>query len=362
MYKITRVGVDLAKSVLQVHAVDHSDSKVLNKPLKRDQFLPWCAQSLPPGCQIVLESTSGAHHWGRRLRAMGFAAQLIAPHLAAPYRQAGKHGKNDANDAAAVCEAAGRPKMRFVPIKSVEQQAVLAVHHYRQQLMHERTAYINQIRAALTEFGIVVPTNPDNLRAQLHDLLEDGSNEMNGLARLLLQRTYNHWIAIEEQVKWCDQQIQTHIAQDDKARKAQTLFGVGPLGASAVSASVADFTQFKNGPQFGAWLGLTPKQHSSGGKAHLGSISKHGNTYLRTLLIQGAKSAVHNAHRRTDALSKWIVQLKDRVGWQKAVVALANKNARILWAIMTKNIDYDPSFKSTKPNRIKPSPQPIAIA
>jgi transposase len=355
MYKITRVGVDLAKNVLQVHAVDHAGATVVNKPLKRDEFLAWCSQNMPSGCKIAIESTSGAHHWGRRLRAMGFAVQLISPHLVAPYRLAGKHGKNDANDAAAVCEASSRPTMRFVPIKSVEQQAVLAVHHGRELLKEQRTAHINQIRAVLTEFGLVVPISPDKLRAQLHDLLEDGSNEMNGLARILLQRAYQHWVSIEEQMSWCDQQIQAHLANDEKARKVQSLYGVGPIGASAVSASVVDFHQFKNGAQLGAWMGLTPKQHSSGGKTNLGTITKHGNTYLRTLLIQGAKSAVHNAHRRDDTLSKWIVQLKERVGWQKAVVALANKNARIVWAIMTKNVDYDPYYKSHKPGNKQPA-------
>ncbi len=150
-------------------------------------------------------------------------------------------------------------------------------------------------------------------------------------------------------MSWCDEQIALHIAQDEKARKAQTLYGVGPVTASAIIAAVVDFKQFKNGAQFGAWLGLTPKQHSSGGQANLGTITKHGNTYLRGLLVQGAKSAVQHAPRRDDSLSRWIVQLKDRVGWQKTVVALANKNARILWAVMTKDIDYDPNFKSTKP-------------
>jgi transposase len=350
MYQITRVGVDLAKNVLQVHAVNAAGAKVVNKALKREQFVLWCVEQLPAGCQIAIEATSGAHHWGRRLQALGFQVQLLAPHLVSPYRLAGKHGKNDANDAAAVCEAASRPTMRFVPIKSVEQQAQLAVHHCRQLLKQERTAQINQIRAVLTEFGLVVPTKPDNLRAQLHDLIEDASNEMTGLVRIMLQRSYLHWVAIDEQLSWCDEQITLHIAQDARARKAQSLYGVGPVTASAIIAAVVDFKQFKNGSQFGAWLGLTPKQHSSGGQSHLGTITKHGNTYLRGLLVQGAKSAVQHAPRRTDNLSKWIVQLKDRVGWQKTVVALANKNARILWAVMTKDIDYDPNFKSMKPN------------
>jgi transposase len=292
---------------------------VANKALKREQFVLWCVEQLPAGCPIAIEATSGAHHWGGRLQALGFQVQLLAPYLVSPYRLAGKHGKNDENDAAAVCKAASRSTMRFVPIKSVEQQAQLAVHHCRQLLKQERTAQINQIRAVLTEFGLVVLTKPDNLRAQLHDLIEDASNEMTGLVRVMLQRSYLHWVAIDEQLSWCDEQITLHIAQNARARKAQSLYGVGPVTASAIIAAVVDFKQFKNGSQFGAWLGLTPKQHSSGGQSHLGTITKHGNTYLRVLLVQGAKSAVQHAPRRTDNLSKWIVQLKDRVGWQKTV-------------------------------------------
>jgi transposase len=349
MYKITRVGVDLAKNTIQVHAVDATGIKVANKALKRDQFLSWCTQQLPAGCLIAIEGTSGAHHWGRQLRQLGFNVRLIAAHLASPFRMAGKHGKNDANDAAAVCTASVIPDMRFIPIKSTDQQAKLAVHSFRELLKKDRTAAINQIRAALTEFGLVVPKDPDYLRVQLHDLIEDGSNELTGIARILLQQTYFHWMAIEEKKAWCEQQIDVHIAQDEKAQKAKTVPGIGPISASATIATVVDFHQFKNGAQFGAWIGLTPKQFSTGGMPRLGPISKHGNAYLRSLLIQGAKSVVFSAHLRTDSLSKWVLQLKIRVGWQKAAVALANKNARILWAIMTKGIDYDPNYKSQKP-------------
>jgi transposase len=313
----------LAKNTIQVHAVDAAGIKVTNKALKRDQFLSWCTQQLPPGCLIAIEGTSGAHHWGRQLRQLGFDARLIAAHLASPYRMAGKHGKNDANDAAAVCEAAARPEMRFIPIKSTDQQAKLAIHSFRELLKKDRTAAINQIRATLTEFGIVIPKDPDSHRVQLHDLIED---------RL-----------------WCKQQIGIHIAQDDKAQKAKTVPGIGPITASATIATVVDFHQFKNGAQFGAWVGLTPKQRCTGGMPKLGPISKRGNAYLRSLLIQGAKSVVFSAHLRTDSLSKWVLQLKIRIGWQKAAVALANKNARILWAIMTKGIEYDPNYKSQKP-------------
>lgn len=236
----------------------------------------------------------------------------------------------------------------------------MAVHHARQFLTEQRTAQINQIRGALTEFGLVVPTNPDNLRAALHDLIEDASNEMNGLARILLQRGYQHWIAIDEQLRWCDEQIGSHIANDSKARKAQTLYGVGPLTASAMIASVVDFKQFKNGAQFGAWLGLTPKQHSSGGLTNLGSITKHGNTYLRMLLVQGAKSAVQHAPKRTDSLSKWIVQLKDRVGWQKQLSRWLTKTRESCGRSWSKTSTMTQTSKV--PNQIHQQPkQPVVM-
>jgi transposase len=348
MYKVTRVGVDLAKSVIQVHAVDAKGERVVNKALKRDQFLSWCRE-LPKGCEVVFEGTAGSHHWARQLRAMGMTSKLIAAHLASPFRKAGKHGKNDANDAKAVCEAAGRPEMHFIAVKSAQQQGTLLVHTYREQVKQQRTALINEIRGALMEFGIVLPKTPIQVRLQLHDILEDGSNEMPGLARLVIQRAYRQWMGLDEELAWCNERIAAHIREDENAPELLKMQGFGPIGTSAFIASLGDFKQFKKGEQMGAWLGVTPGQNSSGGIAKLGGMSKHGNSYLRMLLIQGAKSAVHTAHLRDDSLSKWLFQLKVRVGWQKAAVALANKNARIMWAIMTKGVKYDPNHKSQKP-------------
>lgn len=187
MNKITRVGVDLAKRVLQVHAVDSSGQRVTSRALSRDKFLPWCAQ-LPPGCMLAMEASSSAHHWARRLRAIGLDARIIAAHLVAPYRLQGKTGKNDANDAAAICEAAGRPHMHFVPIKTVDQQSLLCVHRLREGFKAERTACINRIRGLLAEFGLVFPQKPEVLRLALPDVLEDASNELGGIARMALQR------------------------------------------------------------------------------------------------------------------------------------------------------------------------------
>jgi transposase len=343
-----RVGVDLSKRVFQVHAVDRAGRVLLAKAMSPQRFFAWCAE-LPAGCLVAMEACGGAHHVARRLRLLGLDARLIAGHFVTPYRMAGKSGKNDANDAAAICEAAGRPHMRFVPIKTAEQQGQLAVHRLREGFKEERTALINRIRGLLAEFGLVVPQGPEALRIVLADVIEDASNELPGVARLALQRAHLHWIDIKLQMAWCDERIASHVRGDERAKKAATLLGIGPITASALVASVGDFAQFADARQFGAWLGLVPSQNSTGGKASLGRITKRGDDYLRTLLIQGAKSAVMSAGKRSDRISQWLVQLRERVGWQKAVVALANKNARILWAVLTRDVAFDPNHLPDPP-------------
>jgi transposase len=337
--------------VIQVHAVDAAGRVVTAKALARDKFSAWCAQ-LPPGCLVAMEACGGAHHWARKLLSMGLDSRLIAGHFVGPYRMQGKSGKNDANDAAAVCEAASRPSMRFVPVKTPQQQALLAVHRLREGYKEERTACINRIRGLLTEFGLVFAQSPEALRTELPDALEDATNELPSLARLALQRAQLQWMEIECHIAWCDERIAAHVRSDEQARSAAQLCGIGPVTASALVASVGDFRQFKSGAQFGSWLGLVPSQNSSGGKASLGRITKRGDDYLRTLLIQGAKSAVMTAHKRSDKISQWLVQLQARVGWQKAVVALANKNARILWAVLARGRSFDPNHVSVKPGGI----------
>ena len=346
---IARVGVDLSKRVYQVHAVDRAGRVVLAKAMAPQRFFEWCAQ-LPAGCVVAMEACGGAHYVARRLGLLGVDARLVAGQFATPYRMAGKSGKNDANDAAAICEAASRPHMRFVPVKSAQQQGQLAVHRLREGFKQERTAVINRIRGLLAEFGVVFTQGPDALRGVLADALEDAGNELPGVARLALARAHAHWIEIDDHIAWCDERIAEHVRADDRARKAATLLGVGPVTASAIAASVGDIGQFANARQFGAWLGLVPSQNSTGGKASLGRITKRGDTYLRTLLIQGARSAVMSAGKRSDRISQWLVQLKERVGWQKAVVALANKNARILWAVLTRDAAFDPNHVPELPS------------
>lgn len=367
---IARVGVDLAKNVIQVHAVDGAGRRVVARAFKRDAFWAWCAQ-LPPGCLVAMEACSGAHHFGRRLRALGLDARLIAASFVAPYRMEGKGGKNDMTDAAAICEAASRPTMRFVPIKGAQQQGVMSLHRVREGFKEERTACINRIRGVLAEFGLVFGKSPKALRAVLGEVIEDASNELTTLARRVVQRAFDHWRELDEQMRWCDAQVGQDVRNNPAARRAAKIGGIGELGASALTASVGDFAQFKSGAQFGAWLGLVPRQNSSGGKTSLGRITKRGDDYLRTLLIQGAKCMVMSAPKRDDPISRWLVELTARVGWQKACVAMANKNARILWSVMTRDKGYDAQHVSVKPlakqvpptaRPAQPTMQPTALA
>jgi transposase len=228
MGEITRVGVDLAKRVIQVHAVDETGRVVVAKQLQRDGFTAWCAQ-LPPGCLVAMEACSGSHHWGRRLQAMGLQVKLIAPHFVSPYRLSGKTGKNDAADAAAICEAASRPSMRFVPVKSVEQQSTVALHRLREGYKEERTACINRIRGLLAEFGLVFAQRPEVLRAALPEVIEDASNELGAVARTALQRAHLHWIELECHIAWCDERIAMHVRSDEQRRRLLSSAASDPL-------------------------------------------------------------------------------------------------------------------------------------
>ncbi len=347
MGEITRVGVDLAKQVIQVHGVDATEKVVIARSMSRQKFAAWCAQ-LPAGCIVAMEACSGGHQWARRLAALGLQPRLIAPHFVTPYRMEGKGGKNDATDAAAICEAASRPKMRFVPVKTCAQQGVLCVHRLREAYKEERTACINRIRGLLSEFGLVFAKSPEVLRAELPATLEDADNDLPGVVRVALDRAFAHWRTLEVELAWCDAQIAEHARQDAQTRQLTAITGIGPTSASALVASVGDFGQFRSASQFAAWIGLVPRQNSSGGKTSLGGITKRGQDYLRTLLIQGARSVVGTASRRSDPTSRWILQLQQRVGWQKTLVAVANKNARIAWAVLVRGRPFEAHYERTR--------------
>ncbi|SKC44768.1 Transposase [Burkholderia sp. YR290] len=353
MDKITRIGVDLAKNVIQLHGVDSMERVVIRKAIARQKFPEWFANLQP--CLIAMEACSAAHYWARKLRALGHEVRLIAPQFVAPYRKGGKHVKNDRLDAEAICEAAGRPHMRFVPVKTADQQNLLVVHRMRSGFVGQRTALVNRLRGELVEFGVFLPQGIDAFRAHFVGALENGATELNGVARTALLQGWDHIQALDRQIAWCDAQIAAHVKHDSNAQRAMTVIGIGALTASAAVATVGDARLFRNGRQFAAWLGNVPRQASSGGKTRLGRITKQGNTYLRTLLFQGARSAVMSAHRRNDRLSRWIVQLQARVGWYRTLVAVANKHSRILWAILARGERFDPAYVPTRPGTTGPS-------
>lgn len=339
--KVVRVGVDLAKQVIQVHAVGAEGEVLARRALPRDRFLAWCGQ-LPRGTLVAMEASGGAHHWARCLRAQGLDARLIAAQFTSAYRLQGTTGKNDANDAAAICEAASRPRLHFVPVKTTAQQGLMTLHRLREGFKDERTACLNRVRGLLAEFGLVFARSAQALRGGLDSALASPGDAVDAHGLIGLRVAAQHLAQLDTRIADCDRAIGLHAQRDERVQAISQLHGVGVLGASALVAGIGDFSVFRNAPQFAAWLGLTPRQHSSGGVSRLGRITKRGDAYLRTLLIQGARSAVLTAHTRHDAISRWAVQLKARVGWQKAVVALANKNARIVWALLWRGGRYEP--------------------
>lgn len=333
--KLTRIGLDTAKQVFQVHGVDEHGKTLLKKQLARGRVLEFFA-NLPP-CLVGMEACAGTHYWARELGKLGHTVRLMAGQFVAPYR---KSGKNDANDAAAICEAVGRPTMRFVPVKSVEQQAILAVHRARSLLVAERTALVNQMRGLLGEFGITVAQGIDRLRRALLAILEDGENGLPGLARETFADLLEQLRALDRRVAHYDRRIETLAREMESAKRLMAMAGIGPLTATALVATVGDAKVFSQGRQFAAWLGLTPRQHSSGGRSRLGRISKRGDVYLRTLLIHGARSVLRLTAKKTDPKSRWAEALRQRSGNNIAATALAAKHARIIWAMLARETDY----------------------
>jgi transposase len=332
---IKRVGIDLAKQVFQVHGVDCQDKIVLRRQLRRNQFLSFFAK-LPP-CLIGMEACGGAHHWARELQKQGHTVKLIAPQFVKPYV---KSNKNDANDAEAICEAVGRPTMRFVTIKTVAQQDLQAIHRVRSELVRQRTAKINQIRGLLAEYGLVVGRHAQTLRRALPDLLEDADNGLSFDFRTLLDDLWKDLVHFDERVAEMDKKVHAQANNEPAAKRLLSIPGIGPISATAILCAVGDGKQFKRGRDMAAWLGLTPKQHSSGGKDRLLGMSKRGDTYLRTLLIQGARSVLKVIDKKTDPRSQWLQNLCSRRHKNVAAVALANKNARIAWALLNNETNY----------------------
>lgn len=332
---VTTVGIDLAKNVFQLHGADARGKMVFTKRLQRHQFLTFLA-TLPP-CRIGIEACSGANYWARQLRVLGHDVRQISPQFVKPYV---KTNKNDYNDAQAICEAVSRPEMRFVPAKSIEQQDLQALHRVRMRLIRDRTALVNQTRGLLREYGVFLPVGIRPFRAQLPEVLEDAENELTALTREIIADQAQRLRELDQQIANYDRRIDQCFRASEICRRLSSVAGVGPIAATALVAAVGDAHYFKNGRHLAAWLGLVPRQHSSGDRHRLMGISKRGDTYLRTLLIHGARSVMQRCGSRTDARGQWMREIKERRGFNRACVALANKNARVLWALMAHEDTY----------------------
>ena len=326
---ILYVGIDLAKNVFAVHGVNEAGKPELVRPSVARARLHELIAGLPP-CTIGMEACSGAHHWARLFMTHGHTVRLMAPKFVAPYRLSGKRGKNDAAAAAAICEAVQRPTMRFVPVKSQEQQGRLMVHRARQGFVEERTACLNRIRGLLSELGLVLPLKAAAVRQGAAATLEDLPGWANTVVGDLLSEVHR----LDERIGGYDRHIALMARQDARAQRLMRLAGVGETTATALLAMIGNGHDFKCGRQFSAWLGLTPGQYSSGGKTRLGHITKAGDSYLRSLLVLGARAVLNAAKDKKDALSRWAVALQERRGYWKTVVAIAVKNARMAWAVL----------------------------
>jgi len=336
---LTTIGIDLAKNVFQVHGVDERGQAVLRKQLKRGQVLQFFVNL--PACLIGMEACGGAHYWARELTKLGHTVKLMAPQHVKPYV---KRNKNDARDAEGICEAVGRPTMRFVPIKNAQQQALLGLHRARQGFVKARTAQANQIRGLLSEFGVVIPKGIHCITQKVPQILEDAHNDLPAVTRELFSGLLEHFRQLDRQVQQLQAQIQVWHREDPQSRRLQAVPGIGPLTASALVASIGDARMFKSGRQLAAWVGLVPRQDSTGGKERLLGISKGGDVYLRTLLIHGARAVLRHLDQHPDQAQGWLGRLAQRRNPNIAAVALANKNARIVWALLAHGREYQSHY------------------
>ena len=346
MNKITRMGIDLGKNQFHVCAMDRTGRVVVHKEFTRRGLEKFVRAHEP--CLVGMEACGGAHHWARMLRSMGYDARLMSAQFVKAYV---KSNKNDWRDAEAICEAVGRPTMRYVPVKTVEQQSIQHLHRARSRAVGERTALANQIRGFLFEYGLVVRQGVWALLRRVPELVEDADNGLPMAMRELLTREREELVHLDERVKEFDAQLDALAREDERCRRLQTIPGIGPKVASALVAAAGDAREFGSAREFAAWLGLTPRQRSTGGRTILGGISKRGDRYLRSVLIHGARAALRAAANREDRRSRWAVSVQGRRGANIAAVALANKNARTAWAVLRRELDYHVT---------RPTPEPAA--
>ena len=335
--QVTTIGVDLAKNIFQVHGITESDEVAFNRPLRRAQVLPFFARLDP--CLVGMEACSTSHYWARELTRLGHEVRLIPPMYVKPYV---KRGKSDAIDAEAICEAVTRPTMRFVENKSVEQQALLSLHRARSLIVRQRTQLINALRSMLAEFGVYIAKGLARIIGFSQGVLAGTKLELPEIAQDVVHNLCGQLDVLCRQMRWYETRLRIEAKREPRVKLLQTIPGVGPVTASALAATIGSGHQFKNGREFAAWLGLTPTNRSSGGKERLGKITKMGDQYLRQLLVVGMTSLVRQTKSHPERANKWLAALLERKPARLATVAMANKTARIVWAVLTKNEPYMP--------------------
>lgn len=334
--KVTTFAVDLAKRVFQVHGFTAIGEKVVVKRLRRAEFLPFFAEH-GGGCAVAMEACGSAHHWARELRGLGYDVKLIPAQFTAAFVIG---NKRDASDADAIFEATRREQIRPVPIRSEEQQAIQALHRVRSRQVRSRTALMNQLRGLLAEFGYVFAGGAGSLSRGVETVVEQG--QLPWLMAEQLVELREEWRLLDERIRRVDRRLKELCERLEVCQRLCEIDGVGVLTATAIVARVDDAGVFRGSRQFSAWLGLTPREHSSGERRHLGAMTRRGDTYLRTLIMHGARAVVHAARRRSDPRSRWIQELVARRGVHKAIGAVANKNARIIWALLQSGERYQP--------------------
>ena len=332
------LGIDIAKHVFHAVGMDDRGNVVYRKRVSRHDLMPFIATLRP--VLIGMEACGGAHYWARRFREHGHEVKLMAPQFVKPYI---KSNKNDMRDAEGIGEAVTRPTMRFVPTKNVDQQDIQALHRVRERLIGARTALVNEIHGLLHEYGIVVPKGVAKFRQTVVGKLEADKAKLTPLSQEMFGKLIDEFAALEKQLAYDQEKLEALATTHPECQRLMTIPGIGPLTATALVAAVSDANAFKNGRQFAAWLGLVPRQHSTRGKERLLGISKRGDSYLRKLLVHGARTTIRWVGRKTDRRSQWMRHLVERRGKNRTAVAVANKNARIVWALLTSHQDYQPA-------------------